>query len=85
MSQASPTSPASQTRVSIYVTAGAVTGCATTGIYSFDLSNSALASAYEATLLTAIAGNLQVTIGGSGVCDAYGIEEVASVYLYSAP
>jgi hypothetical protein len=30
-------------------------------------------------LLTSIATSMQVSVSGSGVCDAFGIEEVASI------
>ena len=85
VAQPSPTTPSTQTRMSIYTGSAVTTACASPNLYSFDLSNPGLVATYNAILLTALASNMQVTIGGSGVCDAYNIEEVASIYLNGVP
>lgn len=79
--QPSTIAPATQTRFSILTTATITTACASASVYSFDLSNTGLAAAYESILITAIVSNTQVTINGSGVCDAFGIEEVQDIWL----
>jgi hypothetical protein len=85
VAQPSPTTPSTQTRISIFTGSVITTACASPNLYSFDSSNPGLVSTYNAILLTALAANMQVTIGGSGVCDAYNIEEVASIYLNGIP
>ena len=81
LAQPSPIAPSTQTRVSIVTASSFTTACTSPGTYSFDLSNAGLASAYEAILLSAVTSGAQVVIDGSGVCDAFGIEEVESIWL----
>ena len=81
IAQPSPAVPATQSRISILTTTAITTACSATSAYSFDLSNAGTASVYEAILISAIAIGAQVTIQGSGTCDAYGIEEVANLQL----
>jgi hypothetical protein len=79
--QPSPTAPTTQTRVSIFTATGVTTACASASLYSFDLSNTGLASSYQALLLSSLVSGTVMTITGSGTCDAYGIEEVAGISL----
>lgn len=82
VAQPSTIAPATQTRFSVLTATPQTTACASQGsTYSFDLSNTGLAAAYESILITALVSNMQVQINGSGVCDAFGIEEVQSVWL----
>jgi hypothetical protein len=81
VAQPSTIAPAMQTRFSILTTTTITTACTTPSTYSFDLSNNGLAAVYESILISAVVSNTQVTISGSGVCDAFGIEEVSGVWL----
>jgi hypothetical protein len=82
LAQPSTIAPSTQTRFSIVTASSFTTACTTApGTYSFDLSNAGLASVYEAILISAVTSGAQVVIDGSGVCDAFGIEEVASIWL----
>lgn len=81
LAQPSPIAPSTQTRFSIVTTGPFTTACTSASTYSFDLSNAGLASAYAAILLSAVTSGAQVVIDGSGVCDAFGIEEVESMWL----
>jgi hypothetical protein len=82
LAQPSTIASSTQTRVSIITASPFTTACtASPGTYSFDLSNAGLASVYEAILLSAVTSGAQVVIDGSGVCDAFGIEEVGSIWL----
>jgi curli biogenesis system outer membrane secretion channel CsgG len=78
---ASTISPTTQTRIAIVTTTAKTTACSAASNYSFDLANASLTSSYEAILFTALTANVQVIISGSGVCDAYGTEEVAAIWL----
>jgi hypothetical protein len=80
-SQPSPAAPTTQVRVSIFTATAVTTACASASLYSFDLSNAAVASSYQAILLASLVSGTAVTISGSGICDPYGIEEVAGIYL----
>ena len=78
--QASPTT-SGNVRISIYV--GATTSCAGTGWYAFDLPGGGLGSVWDAIVLAAVTGGTQVTILGTGTCDAYSIEGVT--YITALP
>ena len=79
--QPSPTTPGN-TRVSIFT--NTVTSCPFSGWYAFDLPNSGVGAVWEAALLAALASNSQVVIEGSGNCDAYTTETVATITSYPA-
>lgn len=77
LSQVSPTT-SGNTRVSIAT--GGTTSCSGyPGWYSFDLPNASVLPTWVATLLAAVVSGKTVNINGSGTCDAYGLEIVASI------
>jgi hypothetical protein len=78
--QASPTT-SGNIRISVYT--GSTTSCAGTGWYAFDLPSGGLGSVWDAIVIAAVTGATQVTIAGTGTCDAYAIEGVS--YITALP
>ena len=76
-SQPSPTT-AGNIRVSIQISG--TTNCTATGNgtwYSYDLPDGATSKLWGATLVAALVSARNVGIGGTGTCDAWGIEMVS--------
>jgi hypothetical protein len=68
-------------RVSIQLPATYGSPCTAYGgvWFSYDMPDGAVGKMWAATLLAAVAGGRDVSITGTGTCDAYGVEMVRAI------